>query len=89
MPYYVYIIICEDGAFYTGYTQDVEARMKLHKLGRGAKYVRTHQPKKVVYLEKFDTRSNAMKREREIKRLPRKEKQKLTSLRTRKKSTEP
>jgi len=89
MPYYVYIIICKDGAFYTGYTQDVEARMKLHKLGRGAKYVRTHQPKKVVYLEKFDTRSNAMKREREIKRLPRKEKQKLTSLRTRKKSTEP
>jgi len=89
MPYYVYIVICKDGAFYTGYTRNVEARMKLHKLGRGAKYVRTHQPEKVVYMEKFETRSDAMKREREIKRLPRKEKQKLTSLRTRKKSTEP
>lgn len=88
-PYYVYILICKDGAFYTGYTRDVEARMKLHKLGRGAKYVRTHPPEKVVYLEKFDTRSDAMKREREIKRLSRKEKLKLTSLRARKKSSEP
>jgi len=89
MPYYVYILICKDGAFYTGYTRDVEARMKLHRLGRGAKYVRTHLPEKVVYLEKFETRSDAMKREREIKRLPRKEKLKLTSLRARKKSSEP
>jgi len=89
MPYYVYIVICKDGAFYTGYTQDVEARMKLHKLGRGAKYMRTHQPEKVVYLEKFETRSDAMKREREIKRLPREEKLKLTSLRMRVKSSEP
>ena len=89
MPYYVYILICKDGAFYTGYTQNVEARMKLHKLGRGAKYVRTHQPEKVVYLEKFETRSEAMKREREIKRLTRAEKLKLTSLRMRVKSSEP
>jgi len=80
MPYYVYILICKDGAFYTGYTQDVEARMKLHKLGRGAKYVRLHPPEKVVYLEKFETRSDAMKREREIKRLTHREKQKLTNL---------
>jgi len=89
MPYYVYILICKDGAFYTGYTQDVEARMKLHKLGRGAKYMRTHQPKKVVYMEKFETRSDAMKREREIKRLTREEKLKLAGLRVRVKSSEP
>jgi len=88
-PYYVYILVCKDGAFYTGYTQDVEARMKLHKLGRGAKYVRTHQPEKVVYLEKFETRSDAMKREREIKRLTHAEKQKLTGLKVRVKSSEP
>jgi len=85
MSYYVYIIICKNGAFYTGYTQDVEARMKLHKLGRGAKYVRTHQPKKVVYVEKFETRSDAMKREREIKRLTHAEKQKLVRSRLREK----
>lgn len=85
MPYYVYILICKDGAFYTGYTQNVEARMKLHKLGRGAKYVRTHPPEKIVYLEKFNTRSEAMKREREIKRLTHAEKQKLTCSKLRKK----
>jgi len=83
VPYFVYIIICKDRAFYTGYTRDVEARMKLHKLGRGAKYVRTHQPKKIVCLEKFETRSEAMKREREIKRLSRAEKLKLIGSRMR------
>jgi len=88
MPYYVYVLACKDGVFYTGYTQDVEARMKLHKLGRGAKYVKTHQPKKVVYVEEFETRSEAMKREREIKRLTHAEKLKLTSARLREKSSE-
>jgi len=88
MPYYVYIIVCKDGALYTGYTHDVKARMKRHRLGRGARYVRTHPPEKVVYLEKFETRSNAMKREREIKRLTHAEKLKLTSLRLREESSE-
>jgi len=88
MPYYVYVLVCKDGAFYTGYTQDVKARIKLHKLGRGAKYVRTHPPEKVVYLKKYETRSEAMKREREIKRLTHAEKLKLTSLRVREKSSE-
>jgi len=81
MPYYVYILICKDGAFYTGYTQDVKARLKLHKLGRGAKYVRTHPPEKVVYVEKFETRSSAMKREREIKCLTHAQKLRLVSSR--------
>jgi len=89
MPYFVYIVVCKDGAFYTGYTRDVEARMKLHRLGRGAKYVRTHPPERVVYLEKFETRSGAMKREQEIKKLTREEKLKLTGLRVRVKSSEP
>jgi len=79
VPYYVYILVCEDGAFYTGYTQDVEARIRLHKKGRGAKYVRAHMPKKVVYVEEFETRSGAMKREREIKRLTRAEKLRLVN----------
>jgi putative endonuclease len=77
MPYFVYVLVCEDGAFYTGYTQDVEARFKLHKKGRGARYVRMHPPKKIAYLEKFRTRSEAMKRERQIKRLPHSKKQEL------------
>lgn len=89
MPYYVYILMCRDGTFYTGYTKDIEARMKLHKQGRGAKYMRTHQPKKIVYLEEFENRNQAMKREREIKRLTHTEKLKLTGLRAKKKVTEP
>jgi putative endonuclease len=77
MPYYVYVLVCENGTFYTGYTRNVEVRFRLHKKGKGAKYVRTHPPEKVVYVEKFETRSDAMKRERQIKRLTHAEKQKL------------
>jgi putative endonuclease len=88
MPYFVYILVCKDGTFYTGYTHNVKTRMKLHKLGRGAKYVRTHQPEKVVYLERFENRREAMKREREIKKLTHAEKFKLTSLRVRVKFSE-
>ena len=82
MPYYVYVLVCENGSFYTGYTRNVEVRFRLHKKGKGAKYVRTHPPEKVVYVEKFETRSNAMKRERQIKRLTHAEKQKLVNSKT-------
>jgi len=85
MPYYVYVLQCKDHSFYTGYTQNVKARMKLHKLGRGARYVRTHCPEKIVYLEKFETRKDAMKREREIKKMTHEQKLKLARSRTRKK----
>lgn len=69
MPFYVYLLVCSNGAFYTGYTKNVEARFKLHKKGKGAKYARTHHPEKIVHVEKFQTRSAAMKREKEIKHL--------------------
>jgi putative endonuclease len=78
MPYYVYIIACKDGAFYTGYTRNVKARLKQHKLGKGARYLKTHQPDKIVYMEKFASRGEAMKRERAIKRLTHAQKLKLT-----------
>jgi len=79
MSYYVYVILCENGAYYTGYTKNVESRVKQHKQGRGAKYLKMHKAKKVVYVEKFDTRSEAIKRELEIKRLSHKAKLKLAS----------
>ena len=69
MPYYVYVILCQDGSFYTGYTKDLDARMKLHMNGKGAKYTRMHKPKKIVYTEEFGSRAEAMKRERKLKRL--------------------
>jgi putative endonuclease len=69
MPYYVYVILCTDGSFYTGYTKNIDARIKLHESGKGAKYTKMHKPQKVAYLELFDSRVKAMRREKEIKKL--------------------
>ena len=77
MGYFVYILLCNDGSFYTGYTRDVDERAKLHANGNGARYTRAHPPKKVVYVEEFSTRSEAMKRERAIKKLSHEQKTKL------------
>lgn len=74
MPYYVYILRCENSSYYTGYTKNLETRVEQHKQGRGALYTRMHKPEKLVYTEEFDTRSEAMKREIEIKRLSHEEK---------------
>lgn len=77
MPYYVYIILCDNGSFYTGYTKDVDERIKLHTNGRGAKYTKMHKPKKIVYIEDFKYRGEAMKREKAIKKLNHIQKQDL------------
>ena len=69
MSFYVYILLCCDGSFYTGYTKDLDARTKQHENGKGARYTRSHKLQKVAYVEVFDTRVKAMKREREIKEL--------------------
>ena len=70
MPqYYVYILRCKDGSYYTGHAKDVEKRFELHKKGRGARYTRSHEPEELVYIEQFENRGEAMKRERKIKRL--------------------
>jgi putative endonuclease len=69
MSFYVYILLCSDGSFYTGCTKDLDARTKLHQNGNGAKYTKSHKPEKLAYVELFDSRSKAMKREREIKKL--------------------
>jgi len=79
LSFFVYILLCCDGSFYTGYTKDLDARTKQHENGKGAKYTRAHKPKKVVYFELFDTRSKAMKREREIKKLSRQQKNNLVN----------
>jgi len=77
MPYYVYIIVCKDGSYYTGYAKDVKRRIERHRKGQGARYTRIHKPEKTVYVEKFNSRSKAMKREREIKQLSHNKKQEL------------
>ena len=72
-----YIIICRDNTLYCGYSNDVEKRVRNHNGGRGAKYTKTRLPVKLVYVECFDTKSEAMKREYQIKQLTRKEKLRL------------
>lgn len=77
MSYYVYILRCKDGSYYTGHAKDVEKRFEMHKKGRGARYTRMHEPEKLVYLEEFESRGDAMKRERQIKTLSHNKKQQL------------
>jgi putative endonuclease len=78
-PFYVYIILCVDGSFYTGYTKNMEARARLHASGKGARYTKTHKPQKVAYVESFDSRVKAMKREREIKKMTHQQKLNLAN----------
>ncbi len=76
--YFVYILLCSDNSFYTGSTNNVEVRFRDHISGRGAKYTKSHRPIKILYQEKLSSKSEALKREVEIKKLTRKEKEILT-----------
>ena len=77
---YTYILECKDGTLYTGWTNDIEKRLAAHNAGRGAKYTKSRRPVELVYLEMFDTKEEAMRREYEIKRLNRQEKMKLVKM---------
>ena len=77
--WHVYILETLDGRLYTGITNDVERRMKAHKTGKGAKFTRIFGFKELLYAIKLPTQSQAMKREAEIKRWPKKRKIKLIS----------
>ena len=69
-----YIVICRDNTLYCGYSNDVEKRVSNHNKGVGAKYTKTRLPVKLVYSECFDTKSEAMKKEYQIKQLTRQQK---------------
>lgn len=78
--YYIYILLCIDNTYYTGFTTDVQKRLIEHNAGKGAKYTRGRTPCKLVYTEIFEDKSSAMKREWYIKhRLTRLEKEELIS----------
>jgi predicted GIY-YIG superfamily endonuclease len=64
----VYILRCNDGTFYVGSTDNLEARIKTHNDGRGARYTAVRRPVTLVYSEPFGSRSAAEVRERQIKR---------------------
>lgn len=77
--FFVYIVECADGTLYTGWTNDVEARVKTHNSGEGAKYTRSRRPVTLRYFEELPDKSSALKRERAIKKLSREDKLKLIS----------
>jgi predicted GIY-YIG superfamily endonuclease len=77
LSYYVYIIRCKGGSYYTGHAKDVEKRFEMHLKGKGARYTRMHEPEKLVYTEHFESRGEAMRRERQIKTLSHSKKQRL------------
>jgi putative endonuclease len=75
--YSTYILLCQDGSYYTGSTNDIKKRFKEHLAGKGARYTKSHKPVKIIYKEKFATKSEALKREAEIKKWPKKRKERL------------
>lgn len=77
--YYVYILTCANGSFYTGYTTDIEKRLREHNgdAKGGAKYTRMHRPVTLTFKEVCESKQQAMQREAEIKQMTRREKLQL------------
>ena len=71
---YTYIVECSDGTLYTGWAKDVQARVQAHNAGRGARYTRGRRPVRLRYYERHPDRRAAMRRERKMKRLSRRQK---------------
>ena len=74
---YTYIVRCSDGSLYTGWTNDLEKRIKAHNEGKGAKYTKSRRPVELVYYEAFEKKEEAMSREWAIKQMSREEKKGL------------
>jgi len=72
--WFVYILECGDGSYYTGVSNDVDARMEAHACGKGSKYVYQKGFRKLLRVKECEDRSDAQKCECEIKKLPRGEK---------------
>lgn len=74
--YFFYVVLCHNGAFYAGTTNDVQNRLKVHNQGKGAKYTRSHLPVKLIYQEKFTNKSDALSFEIKFKKMTRTQKEK-------------
>lgn len=72
--HYIYIVECCDETLYTGYTTDLDRRVKTHNEKKGAKYTRGRTPVVLKYYEEFDNKGDAMKREIQIKGMPKEKK---------------
>jgi putative endonuclease len=74
---YVYVLRCGDGSLYTGWTNDLTRRLAAHQSGKGAKYTKGRLPVEMVYSEELEDKSAALKRENELKKLKKAEKELL------------
>lgn len=74
---YTYIVKCSDDTYYTGWTNNLEKRIKSHNAGTGAKYTRPRLPVTLVYYEAYATKQEALRREYAIKQLTRTQKEQL------------
>lgn len=79
MSWFVYILRCSDGTLYTGVTDDVQRRLAAHRAGKGAKYTRGRGPLELVYTQEQPDKSTALRREFQIKKLTRPQKERLIS----------
>lgn len=77
MAYFVYMVRCVDGSYYSGSTNDVQRREQVHNAGKGAKYTRSRRPVQVVYQETCPDKRAALRREYALKQLTHLEKQRL------------
>ncbi|MBW8350992.1 GIY-YIG nuclease family protein [Bacillus sp. IITD106] len=77
--HYFYVLECKDGSYYGGYTIDLSRRLAQHNSGKGAKYTRVRNPVKMIYAEKYESKSEALRAEYAFKRLPRKKKEQFLS----------
>jgi putative endonuclease len=75
--HFVYIVRCADGSLYTGYARDLQKRVEVHNNGRGARYTRGRRPVILVHAEEFTSAGDALKREHQLKRWPKKKKEAL------------
>ena len=73
----MYILLCDDGSYYTGSTRDLEQRLEDHFSGAGANYTRKHKPIKLVYYEEFDRIDEAYYREKQVQGWSRNKKEAL------------
>lgn len=71
----MYVLECNDGTYYTGYTNRLEYRIKMHNEGKGAKYTRGRAPVHLIYKQSYETKEEAMKAEYHFKRLSRQQKE--------------
>lgn len=74
---YTYILRCSDNSLYTGWTNNLKKRLAAHNHGKGAKYTKSRLPVSLVYFEEFSEKTEAMRREYEIKQLSHSEKEAL------------